>query len=77
MTNKPYGAVKHAYDEKNPQNNSKTNDTQLTSEKMDEDSQGNDTTFVPTENLKLPVGMLTVRNFTVGLKRLNGKAELC
>ena len=66
-TNKPYGAVKHAYDENNRNNNSyidNNNQEKSNGENVDEDdSAANDKTFVPTENLKLPVGMLTVSQF--------------
>jgi hypothetical protein len=51
--NKPYGAVKHAYDDDNKSFN------QENTEKNKEISQQDEQTFVPTENLKLPVGMLT------------------
>ena len=71
QTNKPYGAVKHAYDENNKTNpnNTSNNQDKNNAESMDEDSSSNDKTFVPTENLKLPIGMLTVIEIYFVLKK--------
>ena len=59
LTSKPYGAVKHAYDDKKVQNSSQ----EVRDKIEEEDSPANDKTFVATENLKLPIGMLTVKIF--------------
>ena len=72
QTNKPYGAVKHAYDENNKLNINNTSNNQDTNntESMDEDSSSNDKTFLPTENLKIPIGMLTVIEICFVFKKL-------